>query len=64
MKGGAIGSGGLGDVAARLATAMGADVSVFSRAAEILDDAAGSGIVGVLGSDKCSMASRKADHAR
>jgi uncharacterized zinc-type alcohol dehydrogenase-like protein len=48
---GIIGFGGLGDMAAKLAKAMGADVTVFTRTAEKLEDAQRLGVRGVLETD-------------
>ena len=50
-KVGIIGFGGLGDMAVKLARAMGADVTVFTRSKEKLADAAQLGAAGVLESD-------------
>jgi uncharacterized zinc-type alcohol dehydrogenase-like protein len=51
-KVGVLGFGGLGDMAAKLAKAMGAEVTVFTRTKEKLDDAARLGVQGVLESDQ------------
>jgi len=51
-KVGVLGFGGLGDMAAKLAKAMGADVTVFTRTKEKLDEAARLGVQGVLESDQ------------
>ena len=50
-KVGVIGFGGLGDMAAKLAKAMGAEVTVFTRTKEKLDEAARLGVAGVLEDD-------------
>jgi len=54
-KVGVIGFGGLGDMAAKLARAMGAEVTVFSRTKEKLAEAARLGVAGVLTSDADAM---------
>ena len=51
-KVGIIGFGGLGDMAAKIAKAMGAEVTVFTRTEEKLTEAARLGVKGVLESDK------------
>ena len=51
-KVGVIGFGGLGDMAAKLAKAMGAEVTVFTTTKEKLDEAKKLGVNGVLESDK------------
>jgi len=51
-KVGVLGFGGLGDMAAKLAKAMGAEVTVFTRTKEKLDEAARLGVQGVLESDQ------------
>jgi uncharacterized zinc-type alcohol dehydrogenase-like protein len=51
-KVGVVGFGGLGDMAAKLARAMGADVTIFTTTAEKLDEAAKLGAKGVLEKDK------------
>jgi uncharacterized zinc-type alcohol dehydrogenase-like protein len=48
---GIVGFGGLGDMAAKLAVAMGATVTIFTRTAEKLDEAARLGAKGVLEDD-------------
>ncbi len=55
-KVGILGFGGLGDMAAKIARAMGAEVTVFTRTAEKLDEAGKLGVTGVLESDKGAMA--------
>ena len=50
-KVGVIGFGGLGDMAAKLAKAMGAEVTVFTTTKEKLDEAARLGVAGVLEDD-------------
>lgn len=50
-KVGIVGFGGLGDMAAKLAKALGADVTIFTRTKEKLDEAARLGVKGVLESD-------------
>jgi len=57
---GIIGFGGLGDMAAKIAKAMGADVTIFTRTAEKLRDAERLGVKGVLESDTESFAQLKA----
>jgi uncharacterized zinc-type alcohol dehydrogenase-like protein len=56
---GIIGFGGLGNMAAKLATAMGADVTVFTRTEEKLNECATLGFTGVIESDKKAMAALK-----
>lgn len=51
-KVGIIGFGGLGDTAAKIAKAMGADVTVFTTTKEKLDEASRLGVAGVLEDDK------------
>ncbi len=51
-KVGVIGFGGLGDMAAKLARAMGADVIVFTTTEEKLDEAAKLGVKGVMEKDR------------
>jgi uncharacterized zinc-type alcohol dehydrogenase-like protein len=58
-KVGIIGFGGLGDVAAKIAKAMGAQVTVFTHTEEKLHDAKRLGIEGVLESDKEALKSLK-----
>ncbi len=58
-KVGIIGFGGLGDMAAKLAKAMGADVTVFTRTEEKLAEAARLGVTGVLASDKDALKALK-----
>lgn len=54
-KVGVIGFGGLGDMAAKLARAMGAEVTIFTRTKEKLEEAARLGVAGVLESDADAM---------
>lgn len=54
-KVGVIGFGGLGDMAAKLAKAMGAEVTVFTRTKEKLEEAARLGVTGVLEGDAEAM---------
>ena len=54
-KVGIIGFGGLGDMAAKIAKAMGAEVTVFTRTREKLVEAERLGVTGVLESDKEAM---------
>ncbi len=54
-KVGIVGFGGLGDIACKLAKAMGAEVTVFTRTKEKLDEAARLGVTGLLESDKKAM---------
>ncbi len=58
-KVGIIGFGGLGDMAVKLAVAMGAEVTVFTRTKEKLAAAAKLGATGVLESDKDSFKALK-----
>ena len=58
-KVGIIGFGGLGDMAAKLARAMGADVVVFTRTKDKLDEAGRLGIEVVLESDAAAMKALK-----
>jgi uncharacterized zinc-type alcohol dehydrogenase-like protein len=51
-KVGVIGFGGLGDMAAKIARALGAEVTVFTTSQDKLDEAARLGVRGVLESDK------------
>lgn len=51
-KVGIIGFGGLGDMAAKIARAMGAEVTVFTRTPEKLEEASRLGVSGILESDK------------
>ncbi len=55
-KVGIVGFGGLGDIAAKLARAMGAAVTVFTRSKEKLDAIQGLGATAVLSSDREAMA--------
>ena len=55
-KVGIIGFGGLGDMAVKIARAMGAEVTVFTSSAEKLDEARLLGATGILVSDKKAMA--------
>ncbi len=54
-KVGVIGFGGLGDMAAKLAKAMGAEVTVFTRTKEKLEEAARLGVTGILEGDAEAM---------
>jgi uncharacterized zinc-type alcohol dehydrogenase-like protein len=54
-KVGIIGFGGLGDMAAKIAKAMGAEVTVFTRTKEKLAEAQRLGVTGILESDKEAM---------
>ena len=56
---GIAGFGGLGDMAAKLAKAMGAEVTLFTRSEEKLAEAGRLGVKAVLTSDKAAMASLK-----
>ena len=56
-KVGIVGFGGLGDMAAKIAKAMGAEVTLFTRTAEKLDEAKKLGVTAVLESDKKTMTS-------
>ena len=58
-KVGIIGFGGLGDMAAKLAKAMGAEVTVFTRTKAKLAEASRLGVNGVLESDKDALKSLK-----
>ena len=53
---GIVGFGGLGDLAAKLARAMDAEVTVFTRSEEKLAEAARLGVKAVLTSDRAAMA--------
>jgi len=56
---GIIGFGGLGDMAAKIAKAMGAEVTVFTRTREKLEEAARLGVTGVLEGDEEAMKALK-----
>ncbi|MGI4960006.1 MAG: NAD(P)-dependent alcohol dehydrogenase [Janthinobacterium lividum] len=56
-KVGIVGFGGLGDMAAKIAKAMGAEVTLFTRTAEKLEEAKKLGVTAVLESDKKTMTS-------
>ncbi|WP_419730874.1 NAD(P)-dependent alcohol dehydrogenase [Lichenicola sp.] len=56
-KVGIVGFGGLGDMAAKIAKAMGAEVTLFTTTAEKLDEAQRLGVTVVLQSDKKTMTS-------
>ena len=56
---GIVGFGGLGDMAAKLARAMGAEVTLFTRSEEKLAEAARLGAKAVLSTDKAAMAACK-----
>lgn len=58
-KVGVLGFGGLGHMAAKLAKAMGADVTVFTRTKEKLDEAARLGVTGVMEDDKDALKALK-----
>ena len=58
-KVGIIGFGGLGDMAVKIARAMGAEVTVFTRSEEKLAEATRLGVTGVLQSDKKTMTALK-----
>jgi uncharacterized zinc-type alcohol dehydrogenase-like protein len=58
-KVGVIGFGGLGDMAAKLAKAMGAKVTVFSSTEDKIDEATQLGVKGVLESDKKALKALK-----
>ncbi len=58
-KVGIIGFGGLGDMAAKLAHAMGAEVTVFTRSKEKLEEGARLGVTVVLESDSTAMKALK-----
>ena len=57
---GIIGFGGLGAMAAKIAIAMGATVTLFTRSEEKLEEARRLGATGVLQTDKAAMAALKA----
>ena len=59
QKVGVIGFGGLGNMAAKLATAMGAKVTIFTRTEEKLQECLTLGFKGVLESDKKAMGELK-----
>jgi uncharacterized zinc-type alcohol dehydrogenase-like protein len=56
---GVIGTGGLGHLAAKIARAMGADVTVFTTTKEKLDEATRLGVKGVMESDKDALEALK-----
>ena len=58
-KVGIIGFGGLGDMAAKLAKAMGAEVTVFTRTKEKLEEAKRLGVAGVLETETDNLKQRK-----
>jgi uncharacterized zinc-type alcohol dehydrogenase-like protein len=58
-KVGVVGFGGLGHLAAKIAKAMGADVTVFTTTREKLDEATRLGVRGVLEKDKDALAALK-----
>ncbi len=58
-KVGIIGFGGLGDMAAKLAKAMGAEVTLFTRSEEKLAEAARLGVKAVLSTDKAAVAASR-----
>ena len=58
---GIIGFGGLGDMAAKLAKAMGAEVYLFTRTKEKLAEAARLGVTGVLEDDQDALKNHKAN---
>jgi uncharacterized zinc-type alcohol dehydrogenase-like protein len=58
-KVGVVGFGGLGDMAAKLAKALGADVTVFTRTKEKLAEATKLGVAGVLETDTEALAKLK-----
>ena len=58
-KVGIVGFGGLGDMAAKLARAMGAEVTVFTRSKDKLEEATRLGVTGVLESDSKTMGKLK-----
>lgn len=59
-KVGVVGFGGLGDMAAKLATAMGAEVVLFTRTEEKLEEAKKLGVSAVLEDDEDALSSHKA----
>ncbi len=59
-KVGIVGFGGLGDMAVKLAKAMGAEVVVFTQTPEKIEDAARLGATGVLANDKDGLKKHKA----
>ena len=56
---GIVGFGGLGDMAAKLAKAMGAEVTLFTRSEEKLAEAQRLGVKAVLSTDKAAMSALK-----
>lgn len=58
-KVGILGFGGLGNMAAKIAKAMGAQVTVFTRTEEKLDEATRIGVQGVLETDKAALKALK-----
>ncbi len=58
-KVGIVGFGGLGDMAAKLAKAMGAEVTVFTTTKEKLNEAEKIGVTGVLETDKAALTGLK-----
>jgi uncharacterized zinc-type alcohol dehydrogenase-like protein len=58
-KVGVVGFGGLGDMAAKLAKAMGAEVVIFTTTEEKIEDAAHLGVTGVYAKDEDAMAKHK-----
>ena len=59
QKVGVVGFGGLGDIAAKLAKAMGAEVTVFTTTPEKIDEAARLGVTAVLEDDKAALKALK-----
>ena len=59
-KVGILGFGGLGHMAAKIARAMGAEVTVFTSTKDKLEEAARLGVTGVLEDDKDALKERKA----